>query len=312
MNRDYKMRLLVVIINYKTPDLVIGALESLVAELDPLIDRTIVVDNYSDDGSTQKIEAVIKDKNWQNRVELIQSPVNGGFSAGNNIGIKASEADYYLLLNSDAYVHKDAVKIMIDTLRSDQGIGIVGPSLEWENGEQQVSCFNNMTPLGEFVRTANTGIVTKLFRSIGIKAIARNMASEISVPDWISFACVMLRKEVINDIGLMDENYFMYREDNDYCRRAKNKNWQITYCPLARVVHLNQGFSHQRIQRMPDFYHRSRSYYFIKFYGRIGLLLANICWWLGRLFSKIREILSSKKSNVHHKTYMDIWKGFWQ
>ena len=174
-----------------------------------------------------KIETIIKENNWQNWIQLIQSSVNGGFSSGNNIGIKSGEFDYYLLLNSDAYVHKDAIKNMLRTMSIDKSIGIVGPRLEWENGGQQVSCFNNMTPFGEFVRTANTGIITKLFKLMNIKESARSMASEVLDPDWVSLACVMLRKEMINTAMTHVEQYNnsnMINKHLDMYTELLNKN----------------------------------------------------------------------------------------
>lgn len=307
-----ELRLVVVIINYKTPALVCDALLSLEKEICFLTDRVVVVDNFSNDDSVKIIGAFIANQNFSSWVEVVDSGVNGGFSAGNNIGIQHFDADYYLLLNSDAYVLEGAVSNLIAAMSSDTRIGVVGPQLEWPNGQQQVSLFRHLTPWNSFLSSAKTGLFTKLFGFFGLEEVAIDVNKHHQVkPDWISFACVLLKKEVIKEVGLMDEGYFMYREDNDYCRRAEEMNWKLSYEPNARVVHLNQGASNNfGVKRLPKFYFQSRSRYFIKFYGRSGLLFANLMWSFGRVISIIREIVQSKPNAFHGTMMKDIWIGF--
>jgi GT2 family glycosyltransferase len=305
-------KLLVVIINYKTPELVCEAIDSLRAELNISTCRVVVVDNNSADSSVDIIGQFIDTSKVSSWVEVISAEVNGGFSAGNNKGIQSYEAEYYLLLNSDAYVRKGAISKMLDLADRQPRTGVVGPRLEWPDGEQQVSLFYDLTPLNSFLASAKLGIFTNIFSWFGSKEVAIPIEShDVVKPDWVSFACVLLRAEMVAKIGLMDEGYFMYREDNDYCRRATNAGWELAYESSARVVHLNQGASNQLgIKRLPRFYFESRSRYFLKYYGRAGLLLANITWSLGRFISMAREKLT-KKSNAFHRTMLlDIWIGF--
>jgi N-acetylglucosaminyl-diphospho-decaprenol L-rhamnosyltransferase len=308
-----ELRLLVVIINYKTPKLVCNALCSLEQQVDINSDRVVVVDNASNDGSVNEIVEFVTTHNWNNWVDVIPSNVNGGFSAGNNIGIKSAKAKYYLLLNSDAFVRDNAIKIMIREMELNVKAGIVGPKLEWENGEQQVSCFYNLTPWTTFLNVASTGFLTKLFYRFGVNEVAISVDKSIKSPEWISFACVLIRNEAIQSIGLMDEGFFMYMEDVDYCRRVRKANWDISFCDGARVVHLNQGYSNNlKIRRLPNYYYRSRARYFMKYYGRLGFILTNILWYLGRFISINREFLESKEKKVPPYSYRDIWLGFWQ
>ena len=306
------MRILIVIINYKTPQLICEALESLSGQLDLERDAVIVVDNDSQDSSVEKINDFIQSNAWQEWVTIKPSGINGGFSAGNNFGIKFAEAEYYLLLNSDAYVREDAIESLISTAESTPSLGIVAPRLEWPDGVQQVSCFYDLTPLNSFLHAAKTGLFTTLFKLFGIYEIAIPLEQHETVqPEWLSFACVLLRGAMIKEIGLMDENYFMYREDNDYCRRATNAGWGLKFEPDARVVHLNQGASNQTVvKQLPVYYFKSRSYYFIKYYGRTGLFIANVMWSFGRCFSVLREVLQSKPKAFHNMMWKDIWIGF--
>jgi len=307
-----KFRLAIIIVNYKTPEMIYDALHSLESELDHSIDRVVIVDNFSGDGSVEKISQYINGNNWSGWVILESSPVNGGFSAGNNIGVKLVNAEFYLLLNSDAWVRPNALHLMLQSMERNSHAGLVGPRLEWGNTEQQVSCFNNMTPWTELLHLANTGPLTRILGILGIHEIAVPTSDNSDSPEWISFACVLIRKEVFGDIGLLDEDFFMYMEDIDFCRRARLAGWDVLFEKKARAVHSNKGLSqNKKIKRLPKFYYESRSRYFIKYYGRIGLLVANILWYLGRTISSTRELFQGRERRVPLGSYKDIWYGFW-
>lgn len=310
-----QQRLLVVIINYKTPILVCDAIESVIPEIDLLQDSIVVVDNDSQDNSVEDIQTFINNKNWNANVNVVKSSKNGGFSYGNNVGIKTSKAEFYLLLNSDAYLHKNSIKAMIDTFTEQSMTGIVGPRIEWPNGGQQVSCFNNTTIWSSFISAARTSYVSKFFDTLfAVREVAVPVEKhESSKPDWLSFACVMLKRELIQSIGLMDERFFMYYEDNDYCRRALRAGWKLKYQENARVVHLNNGSSNQfESKALPSFYYRARSYYLIKYYGHLGLFLSNVLWYPGRFISLLKEVVLRVSSPQPHipNYWKDIWQGF--
>jgi len=306
------LRLLVVIINYKTPKLVCDALESLVGQLDIACDSVVVIDNDSRDNSVSTIKQFLQLNQLESWVKIVESEVNGGFSAGNNLGMQFFQADYYLLLNSDAFVRMDALKSLLVTAEKNLKAGVICPRLEWPDGSQQVSCFYNLSPANSFLQSAKTGVFTKLFGFFGSKEVAVPLVQHnIEQPEWLSFACVLLRGKMVREIGLMDEGYFMYREDNDYCRRAINAGWKLKFEPKSRVVHLNNGSSNQSgVKRLPKFYFNSRARYFLKYYGRLGLLQANIFWCAGRCISSLREMVSRKPKAFHSTMWADIWIGF--
>jgi len=309
---DKSLRLLVVIINYKTPQLICEALESLNGQLNFKIDKVVIVDNDSQDDSVEVISSFIRLKDWCQWASVVISELNGGFSAGNNIGMQSTEAEYYLLLNSDTLVRSNAINALLETAESDSSFGIIGPRLEWLDGKQQVSCFYNLSPVNSFLHSVKIGVFTRLFGLFGIHEVAIPMEQhELIKPDWLSFACVLLSGQMVKEIGLMDEGYFMYREDNDYCRRAVNAGWKLKYEPKARVVHLNKGSSNKMgVTRLPRYYFNSRARYFMKYYGRLGLLTANILWSVGRCISLLRETVSRKSRAFHITMWLDIWTGF--
>ena len=135
--------------------------------------------------------------------------------------------------------------------------------------------------------------------------------------DWGSFACALIRKEVLEEIGVLDEGYFLYFDDVDYCREARNHGWTVKYFPDARVVHLRGKSNPLKEmaalrQRRPGYWYQSRSWYLTKFYGKPGLLTANLLWYAGRLVSALRELVGNKAPHVCEKEWCDIWTGFFR
>ncbi len=304
------LRLLAVAINYRTPELVLNCVESLEGELDPGQDRVVVVDNASGDGSADKIEAAISARGWDRWVRLIRSQVNGGFSAGNNLGMQSADAEFYLLINSDAIVRRGAIASLLHAMHHRTDAGIISPRLEWPDGTPQMSCFRNRTPGSEMLAAASTGPLTKLMRAFNVREVAMPIPDGPIEPAWTSFACVLIRRTMLEQIGPMDERYFMYLEDNDYCRRARRAGWTILHWPAARVVHLRHGLTDSARERRPNFYYSSRARYFARHYGIAGLWLANLLWMAGRAVSLLREAVGNKNPHTCKAEWRDIWTNW--
>jgi GT2 family glycosyltransferase len=308
------LRIAALLINYRTPRLTLNCLDSLSAERSagPPLDA-FVVDNASGDGSVEQIAAAIGERGWESWVRVTGLPRNGGFSAGNNAAITAARAgdyDAYLLINSDTVVRPGALAELSSAFLRPE-IGLAGPGLEWPSGEGQVSCFRNVSPGSEFVTAAKTGPISRRLPGYEIPMPDPMPGSEI---EWISFACVLIRRAVVEAIGPMDEGFFMYFEDVDYCRRARAAGWQIAYVPEARVVHLRgdqgpQAFAESERKRRPAFYYRSRARYMARYYGRTGPLRANLLWLAGRGISLVRELAGNKRPHAAACEARDIWKG---
>ncbi len=306
------MDLAIVIINYKTPQLVIDCLQSLQPQIDSSRHRVMLVDNDSGDDSVPILEQAIKDYHWESWVKLISSPVNGGFSAGNNIGIKAVRAKAYLLLNSDTIVRPEAIATLETALDKHPEAGLISPRLEWPDETPQISCFRYHSPVSQFIDGAATGPVTKLLNAYDVPIPVKDTPFE---PQWTSFACVLIRQEVIEQIGLMDEGYFMYFDDVDYCRRARKDGWTVLHWPDARVVHLRGGSGSVKSevaarQRPRPYLYASRSRYFAKFYGSFGLWVTNVCWLLGRSIAWMRELVNNKQPHTCEYQEQDIWTNW--
>ena len=305
-------RLGIVVINYKTADLVCDCLRSFEGEIDKSQDRIVVVDNASGDGSIDAIRSFVDQNNWGEWCIIIDAECNGGFSYGNNVGINAIDAQYYWLTNSDTLCRPGCVERMLEALEKNPKSGLIAPRLEWPDATPQISCFRYPSPWSELIDAAATGPITKLLCRWDVPIAVEDVASE---PQWVSFASVLIRKETLEDIGLMDEEYFMYYEDVDYCRRAKSANWQITYVPEARVVHLRGGSSPVKKltaerKRRPAYYYHSRARYLAKFYGRSGLWVANTAWQFGYVIARCREIVGHKRPHTCRRQWLDNWTNW--
>jgi hypothetical protein len=301
-------KIAVVVLNYKTPQLTLDCLATLSPELDGET-VVVVVDNDSGDGSADALAHEIEDRGWSSFATLLRSPHNGGFASGNNLGILSVDADAYLLLNSDTLVCPGALRSLREAIAAHGDAGIIGAGLLTAGGDVDASRFRNVGPFSEFLRAANTGVLTRVLERFDPTLPPTDETDEV---DWVGFAAVVIRREVIEGIGLLDDGYFMYFEDVDYCRRAAMAGWRVRYWPHARFVHL-QGASSQisgehRRRRPPRFYYAARSRYFARFYGRTGLWLANGLWCLGRVVSFTRECLGRPPHLRPHEA-RDIWTG---
>lgn len=305
--------LAVVIVNYKTPQLVIDCVQSLLPELRNLDAQVVIVDNLSGDDSLVNIRGWLDEMGEQARqVTLLESPGNLGFSGGNNIGICAVLADYYLLLNSDTVVHAGAIQSLLETAAAHPQAGIVSPKLVGVDGEVQTSCFKFHRPLGELVDTAQTSVVDKLLYPYVIRM---PFADKLVEPEWTSFACVLVRKQVFEQIGLLDEAFFMYFEDVEFCHRTRAAGWTIVHNPAAQILHIHGGSSAfeesiKARKRLPRYYYESRTRYFYLLFGQGGLLLANTSCLAGLGVALLRKWLHGKITSNPELKAIDIWQNF--
>lgn len=307
-----RRRLGVVIINYRTPDLVKQCVLSAMDDVSALDGRIVIVDNASGDGSVDQLKAWLETLDGAGRVRLIASPENTGFSGGNNIGLNALDAEFYLLLNSDTLVRPGALKTMIAIMEARPDIGALGPRLEDMDATAQISAFRFHSPVSELIGGAGTGLVTRMLNAFDVPLA---VSKEPVEADWVSFACVMIRKEAVDAAGPMDDGYFMYFEDADYCCALKKAGYLIVCDPSARVVHLRGGSSPVKARmaqkkRPPAYYYASRSRYFRKRFGPIGLVLANGLWLAGRGISYLRLLAGKTPPPACEAQGRDIWMNW--
>lgn len=308
-----KYSLAIIIINYKTPELVIAVLESLKTEIDTNSMQVIVVDNDSRDNSLISLNKWVQENHAATWIKLIDAGHNTGFSGGNNTGIRSVKAEHYLLLNSDTIVRPGAIQSLLDAANQNPNVGMVSPRLEWEDAKPQESCFRFHTPISELISSASTSVVTKLFSKY---VVAQPVVEKTDFYQWTSFACVLIKAKVLEQVGLLDDEFFMYFEDVEFSYRAVKADWKILNIPYAHVVHLRGGSSPLKSQaklrrRLPRYFYESRTRYFYLLYGRSGLLAANLLWTLGAMIAAIRSLFSKRfQSNIAENQWRDIWINF--
>ena len=310
-------RVTVSIINYRTADLTIACVESVLADIAgddarPAIDaEVVVIDNASGDGSAEAIEAWIAARP-DAPVRLIRSPVNGGFAAGHNLGFSEADAqgsDWVLVLNSDALIRPGALDQLLSAADRDSKTGLIAPALEDMDGNRQVSTFRFPTPLSEFIRGAGSGPVTHLLRRW---VVALPPESRSEAIEWASFACILLRREMIESIGGLDAGYFLYFEDVEYCHRALGAGWTLITEPQSRVVHHRGGSAPVKAlaaarERLPRYYYESRSRYYYQRGGFWYLWSANTLWCLGRCIAQMRRLAGKSVPKAISKESIDLW-----
>jgi len=294
------MSLWIVIVNYRTADLVIDCLRSLVPQMAVLGGgRVVITDNASGDGSAEKIAAAIAASGWTACAGVLPLPRNGGFAYGNNAGIRVAleagpPADYVMLLNPDTVVRPGALRALVDFMEAHPAAGIAGSLIENPDGGADRSAHRAPSPLGELDGAARLGVLSRLLHR---HVVSPPLRDEAHACDWVSGAAMVVRRQVLEQIGSLDEGYFLYFEEVDFCCRARDAGWQVWYVPQARVLHLEGAATGIRAvaKRRPAYWYDSRRRFFVKHHGLGGLVLADLLWAAGRLSFLLRKMLGATK-----------------
>jgi len=304
----------VVMVNYNTAQLAMQSVLSLLGEASHIPQLSVyIVDNASDDGSCQKIVDFINENGFGCRVKLLAMPLNGGFAYGSNAGIRqalANQSDYVMLLNPDTIVRQGAIGNLVSFLEGNPQVGIAGSQLENIDGHVENSAHRFPSILGQLVESARLAVLDSLLPG----HVLMFMASDTPHPcDWVSGSSMMVRREVFEQIGLLDEAYFLYFEEVDFFYRAYKAGWQTWYVPESRVMHM-EGVSTgiKLAKRRPSYWFASRRRYFIKHHGVLGLLGADVMWTIGRLSYVLRRALklgAQQQSNDPKWLMWDLLSG---
>lgn len=298
---DCAIRLAVVVLNYRTADLTIGCLESLVSEVETLPGTQVyVVDGCSNDGSVEKISAAIADAQW-NWVTFLPLEQNRGYAAGNNAAVRQILAgktppDYILLLNPDTIVRPQALATLVEFMDRHPEAGIAGSRLEELDGTPQRSAFRFPTVLSELDDGLRLGIISKLLAPWTVAPPVPEGECQVG---WVAGASMIVRRSVWESVGLMDEDYFLYYEEVDFCLAVQRAGWSCWYVPQSRVVHFvgqSSGVTDTKIapKRRPTYWFDSRRRFFTKNYGWWYAVLAELVWAVSFVLWRVRRVIQRK------------------
>jgi GT2 family glycosyltransferase len=258
----------VVIVTYKSANLTINCLSSLERELASpgLCMRVFVVDNAS--GDAPAIAQAAETGGWSRWMTLIEAPRNGGFAYGNNLGITAAfaagTADFVYLLNPDTEVRPGAVAALVRFLREHPDVGIAGSAIENPDGSDWPIAFRFPGLLSELSAGLEWRFVSRFLKRWEVAQIMSKTPQPI---DWICGASMMIRPGLLAATGGLDENYFLYFEETDFCFRALQAGFSTWYVPESRVMHIVGQSTKvtERVgipRRLPAYWFDSRRRYF--------------------------------------------------
>lgn len=286
---------IIIIVNYRTGELVTQCLESLKSTLGQNI-KVIVVDNCSGDNSAEVIGTWVSQND---NAYLLCSEKNTGFSGGNNLAIEYAKkqgfnADYVWLLNPDTVVRENALQELVSFMQANPKVGIAGSRLEDLDGTAQCSAFRFHTILSELDNGLKLGLISKLLQKWQVALPIPDAPVHV---DWVAGASMLIRQQLFTDIGLFDDDYFLYFEETDFCLQAQKAGWSCWYVPASHVVHFagsSTGVTHNTKKRRPRYWFESRRRYFLKNHGSFYLFLANVVWALAFSLFRIRQFIQNK------------------
>ncbi len=291
-------RLLTVILNYRTPEMSLEAVEAALVAMRDLEGEITVVDNDSGDGSFEKLVGEVTKRGWGARVRVLQAGHNGGFGAGNNFAIRAgmrdgSRPDLIYILNSDAFPAPEAIRRLIEALEADPQAGFAGSYIHGPSGEAHHTAFRFPSIASEFEGALRLGLVSRLLARHAVAL--RDLPEGTARVDWLAGASLLMRADLLEEIGLFDEAYFLYFEETDLCLRAHRAGRHVLYVRASEVMHIG-GVSTgmKRWQRVPDYWYDSRLRYFTKNHGRLYALGATAAHVAGGLLWRLRRIIQRK------------------
>lgn len=285
----------VILVNYNTVNLLNKAITHIEQASRTVNTKIIVIDNNSTDGSKLWL------KQNESRFLAIYNEKNIGFGRANNIALNYIEGEYLLLVNTDAFIAENSIKESIKFLEKTPECGIVGINIVSGDGSPQASARNFITPINLFL--TRTGII-KYFPSYAIDPSPSSLYISREC-DWITGCFLMIRKSLVEKIGLFDERFFLYCEELDLCKRAKAAGNKIYHITTANVIHLGGESSKNDIKisdspkQISELQIESEILYFRKHYGYAGLFLHSI-------LSIVGDFLLILYSSFKRRSYLSI------
>ena len=265
----------VVVVSYNTREMTSQCLRELLIDLGDTAAEVFVVDNGSHDGSVAAIRGAFPE------VRLIETGRNAGFAAANNLAIARAAGEFVLLLNSDAFVRPGSISALLGYLQTHPSAAAVGPRLLNADGSLQLSCYKFPGPARAFCEHT---LLTAAFPNHWLIGDYRRWPHDAERDvDFVIGACMLVRRSAIQQVGMLDEQFFMYFEETDWCKRFHAAGLSVGFTPGAVVTHLNGGSGKEQPDRVFNESRRSGERYIIKHHGRAGLAVVHTLTVAGAL-----------------------------
>lgn len=305
------MKLYIVVLCYHVADLTIDCLRSLSGEIERVPETKVgLLENGSGGDSAERLSRAIQENGWGSWVDLTTVEINRGFCGGNNLLIRPAlespdPPEYVLLLNSDTIVQEHALAPLVQFMDSHPRAGIAGSRMIYPDGTTRASPFRFPGILNELDRGLRLGIVSKL---LAPWALIPPPPQQPATADWVSGACMILRRTMLEEIGLLDEGLYTYFDDVDIGLRARRAGWETWYVPESRVVHLggaSTGVTPKALKRRPAYWHQARRRFFLKSYGKVYTAAADATFILGFALWRLRRWITRKPDRDAPHTLLD-------
>ena len=307
------MKLKIVIVNFRTPDLTVQCLESLRGDVAAIgSSQVIVVENGSGDDSAEQIDAAIELHGWRDWVELLVLADNMGFAGGNNRGIEHGEpAEFTLLLNSDTIVDAGCLVHCLECMESNPDIGILGCRVKSVDGSLQSMARKFPTPMRTIISAMGLPWrFPRLFKWADADDEGWDRATTTRDVDWLVGVFMLIRRDLIEKTGALDEDFFFYGEDIEFCHRAQRAGVRRHYDPTTAITHLGGGSSDpERLSAAKRSLHQWRARYLVqrKCYGRLAAAVVRtvdlIMWGLRLCWLR----LTGRRSAKRYEDARSVW-----
>jgi N-acetylglucosaminyl-diphospho-decaprenol L-rhamnosyltransferase len=300
------MRVLGIMINYRTAELTAKAADCLLAELDAVGDsHLLIIDNDSQDGSLDVLHAEASKRGWGTRATVIGSPRNGGYGYGINVGAKwgfqqGNDPHYLYVLNSDAFADTQSLRNMVVYMDEHPEAGLAGNDIKGTHGEVQAAAFRFPTVASEIEAYAQLKLFSTLLRdrvvSLGHSSLDRQV-------DWVPGTSMLIRSEAWHHVGPFDEGFFLYFEEVDYCHRIRNAGWKVVSVANAPVTHIGSVSTglDDETKSMPQYWFDSRYRYFRKHHGRGYAAVSDVAFLMGNLLYLAKKKAQGEKATLRPK-----------
>jgi N-acetylglucosaminyl-diphospho-decaprenol L-rhamnosyltransferase len=304
------MKLLVVILNYRVTDLTIECLRSLEPRIGRVPDsRVSICENGTGGEAAERLRRVMSENGWGRWADLTVIHPNRGFTGGNNLVMRAALAsseppEYVLLLNADTVVLDGALEEAVAFMDAHPRAGIAGTALLSPDGDVQASPFRFVSIATEFDRGLRLGVVSRLLSPWAVVAPTPRRPAAV---DWVSGASMLLRRTMLEQIGLLDEGLYTYFDDIDICLRARRAGWETWYVPQSRVIHLegaSTGIT-QRAKRRPGYWFEARRRFLLRNHGAVYAALADAAYITGLALWRSRRIFQRKPDTDPPRLLLD-------